>query len=179
MTLRKVLVAWCAATALVAGCGGSGGSGSGHPSASPTPNEAAAFRAVSRCMRANGYPNFPDPIQDKDGHWKWPNTGLPRRTDVTRCDSLVRQAKSLRVKGDSQRVSAADMVKLREYARCMRQQGVSDWPDPDPTGAFPVPARLSGENGRNLVRVQDRACQKYVPSDGHIRIRQPGSAGGK
>jgi hypothetical protein len=146
MTLRKVLVAWCAATALVAGCSGGSGAVGGHPSASPTPNEAAVFLAVSRCMRAHGYPNFPDPIQVKTGQWRWPDSGgLPRRTDVTPCDSLVRQAKSLHRRGDTKRVSAADMAKLREYARCMRQQGVSDWPDPDPTGAFPVPARLSGK----------------------------------
>jgi hypothetical protein len=178
MTLLKVLVAWCAAIALVAGCGGGSGGAGGRPTASPTPNEAAAFLAVARCMRAHGYPNFPDPIQDPEsGRWGWPESGVPRRTNSTACDPLVRQAKSLGRRKDSEKVSAADMVKLRAYARCLRQQGVSDWPDPDSTGAFSLPARLSGENGMNLVRTQDRACKKYVPSNGKIRITQSGSGG--
>jgi hypothetical protein len=132
-------------------------------------------------MRANGYPNFPDPTQNpKTGQWAWPESGpFPPRNVSTPCDSLVRQAKSLGRKKD-EKVSAADMVKLREYSRCMRQQGVSDWPDPDTTGAFSLPARLGPPNGMKLVRTQDKACQKYLPSDGKIRINKtsaPGSGG--
>lgn len=163
-----------AAVVLLAGCGSGSG---GHPPASKTPDEAAPLLAVSRCMRAHGYPSFPDPTQDpQTGQWAWPDS-VPQRLSSTACDSLLRQAKAaLGGKRDAQKVPAADMVKLREYARCMRQHGVSDWPDPNEKGKFPLPPRLSGPNSRNLVLAQDHACAQYRPGGG-IGSNQPGSGG--
>lgn len=134
------------------------------------------MRAVSTCMRANGYPNFPDPTQNPEtGEWDFPSQGVPRRAK-TSCDSLVRQAKALHRKKDTQKVSAAEMAKLRQFAKCMRQQGVADWPDPDEYGGFAVPARLNPPNGMKQVETQQQACIKYVPG-GKIRIAPPGSGG--
>jgi len=162
-----------AAAVLLTGCGGGSG-GNAAQSPSPSASDArAAMLAVSQCMRANGYPNFPDPVQDSQGRWGFPDS-VPRRTNATRCDALVRRAKSLNRGKDQERVSAADMGKLRQYSACMRQQGVTDWPDPTPTGAFKLPSRLEGPSGRRLIEAQDRACSKYAPPSG-IRVEHAGS----
>ena len=46
--------------------------GGASPSAAATghQDEADALLDVSRCMRGNGYPSFPDPVRRYDGHWE-------------------------------------------------------------------------------------------------------------
>ena len=65
-------------------------------------------------------------------------------------------------------------VALRtRFAQCMRQQGITDFPDPDARGRFHLPPSL--DQGGNLkasprwAQVQaamDGPCKRYDPSGG-------------
>jgi hypothetical protein len=176
VVLARAVVA-LAAMSLLAGCSGRDG-GSPTPSASPSVSEVQALRAVSTCMRAHGYPNFPDPVQSA-GVWGWPDTpGLPDRTTNTPCDNLVRRAKSMARGKDEERVTAAGLAKLRRYSACIRQHGVADWPDPTTRGDFVLPQRLQPPQGETVLKAPDEACAPQLGGL-DVRIVSAGSKGNK
>jgi hypothetical protein len=170
MTLRKVLVGGVAAVSLLAGCGGDSGGQTGPDRASGT-DERSALLQVARCMRAHGYPSFPDPIE-LNGAWGFPASAPNPQQRPAACERFVRQAK-----GDDGPVSAADMAKLRSFAQCMHREGVADWPDPNPEGAFPLPTRLQGLTGKRLVAAPATACQRYIPEGLGGKLTAAGSGG--
>ena len=89
------------------------------------------------------------------------------------CASLKR---SLGGQGNTRKAaSAADMSKLRQFAQCMRQHGLSDWPDPNEDGSFSPPSRIT-QGGKGATGSQMAACGKLLPGQGLI-ITQPGSGG--
>jgi hypothetical protein len=166
MTLRTVIVGGMAAASLLTGCGGGSAAPSGRDSASRSTDVRAAFVAVSRCMREHGYPNFPDPVENSNGDWGFPESSqIPRRSPAA-CSQVARQAKTLGGRGKNAQASAADIARARSFARCMREQGVADFPDPDARGSFNLPARLRPPNGPALLRAPEQACRQYMPKKG-------------
>jgi hypothetical protein len=163
MKTQQILTAM-AALALVAGCSG------GKQAAKATPTPSADIHRmmldVAQCARAHGAPNFPDPVLNAKGDWDFPQSQLNLQPKVTACDSLIIRMKRANPQKARPTVSPQDLVKLRDYAACMRQQGVSDWPDPGPDGVFKVPARL--RNPKRAER-QDRVCFSKAPRGG-IRV---------
>jgi hypothetical protein len=170
VTIRTAAVIGLAAVASLAGCGAGSDAPSSSDSARPNPRD--AFLEVARCMRAHGYPNFPDPVQDEQGRWMFPDTAPQTPRQPPACTQLARRAKSLLGGPKRPKLSAAEMTKLRSFARCMRQQGLSDWPDPDAKGAFQLPTRLLPPNGPRLAAPYERACKQYMPSNG-IQVANP------
>jgi hypothetical protein len=171
MTLYKVLAGATVTLALVSGCGGSGG---GTPTKSPKAQAGGTTSLVqlAQCARAHGMPNFPDPTQAPDGSWQFPPTAEGQQLPDA-CASLKR---SLGGQGSAPKAaSAADMAKLRQFAQCMRQHGLPDWPDPKDDGSFAPPARIM-QGGKAATRTQIQACRQYLPAQGLI-ITQPGSGG--
>jgi hypothetical protein len=180
MTPRTVVLSQAAmalaAVALVTGCSagkaGSDTASTPNASASASARVGQAWRAVTTCMRSHGYPNFPDAVVDREGNWTWASP--PPRRPAPACDNLARTAKSLARPEDKDRVSAADLAKLRQYAVCMRRQGLADWPDPGSRGSFSLPSRLLPPAGEALVRPADRVCTKLLKG-AKVTIDAPGS----
>jgi len=112
------LAALVCAVALAA-CGGSAKPRAGK-SADP-------FIAFSKCMRAHGVTNFPDP----NGHGiNIGGTGINPQSPSFKaaqgaCFKLLPGGGP-----NSQKASAAEIKRARETAQCMRQHGVSGFPDP-------------------------------------------------
>jgi hypothetical protein len=140
----------------LAGCGQD--APSAQPSASPSFDPHAAWLDVARCMRANGYPNFPDPVENAQGSWVLPNTGVPAKANVPACDALVRKAKQGTRAASVP--SAQEMAKLRQYAKCMREHGMPNWPDPDSDGNFGVP---HSDEVSPAGKAAAQACKQYAP----------------
>lgn len=149
----------------------------GAPAASPTPSpsptsELAVYRELAACVRAHGYPNLPDPVQD-------PQTGridLPRGAP-TPPESALKPCKSIvdrlpRGKdGRDKPLTAAEVAKLKEFAKCVRAHGLPDWPDPNPDGEFAVPQHIL-DQGKNRMRPYFEACPQAIGirvkvGDGH------------
>jgi hypothetical protein len=152
---------------LLAGCGG-------HSSATPTASQSpgthdqkSAYLQFAQCMRKNGQQNFPDPIQDANGDWGFPaSAGKP--VAPTACEAAYRQMRSVN-KSIAEQGSSVDMGKLRDFAKCMRQHGLSDWPDPTADGSFPLPGRYAPPNGNQLIAAPLRAC----PQGAGVKIQLP------
>ncbi|MFC4046588.1 hypothetical protein ACFO1B_49935 [Dactylosporangium siamense] len=175
MRFTSLFAGLCAA-ALLSGCGGSGtpssqatatSSGAGAGGAAPPvgvgADPAAVFLQVAECFRAHGHPDYPDPVQNSDGSWGFPVTG--RGVPVpAECADVVRRSAELSTAGSAGPSPAAD---LSAFARCMRANGVPDWPDPNADGTFTVPDRLADPRDERLWRpAADGACRPLQPAGG-------------
>jgi hypothetical protein len=149
----------------LAGCGG----GPGSPAtASQTQSAQQLAQAVwlqfARCARSHGAPDFPDPQLDSQGRASFADGALAKQEMGT---SQVRQACGRilsRLPASAQQqppVTAARLRQLVAYARCIRQHGVPDFPDPRPDGTFPQPLPQKGTPQLNNA-VQ--ACRHYAPN---------------
>lgn len=140
MRLRIGLGLAAAALAFVSGCGGgsdadgvatTGGGVSASPSASSDPDQGRKF---AQCMRDNGIADFPDPGPDG----KMIPEGFDRKKLVSEAGQKAYQAcRELSPNGGERReLDSAEQEQLRQWAECMRANGV-DVPDPDPnSGGF-------------------------------------------
>ncbi|MEV4517038.1 hypothetical protein AB0K00_49805 [Dactylosporangium sp. NPDC049525] len=160
-TLRALLVAaTLAALAALAGCGGGGG-----PAARPTrgADHDKLIEAV-KCMRASGFPDFPDPIQD-DGIWVLPEPAA-NLTPPPACLALFQAAKGTAPRREPR--PAEEVAKRRQWAACIRTNGIPDLPDPDSNGDFQVPQQLSPITAQPRWEEARKACQSLEPSGMHF-----------
>jgi hypothetical protein len=158
-----------AAGLTLAGCGTT----RAHAAASPSPSVGNAQiltigRQYSQCVRDHGVTGFPDPTMP-DGQMEWPTAPggqEPKQMlqDNPQADQACRTILD-RLPASAQRgqaVTAADLQKLRQFAQCLRQNGMPDWPDPKPDGSFPIvgtPLAAEGKSPRMVAAMQ--ACQQY------------------
>ena len=158
---RRILAIVATAAIALAGCTDDGG---GNTAASPTPssNEAAALE-LAKCMRANGFPNFPDPVKDDRGRWNFPPEAAGDWQPAEACRPLVHDWKI--AFSDEKALTAEDLAKLREYVTCMRQHGIEDFPDPDADGNLELPDRLRtlADNQDPTFAAAARACESLLP----------------
>jgi hypothetical protein len=150
--LRALLVAATLATLAVTGCGGDG------PAARPSGVDHGKLVEAAACMRANGFPDFPDPVQD-EGYWVIPEPAA-RLTPPPACLELFQGAK---VPPSRQERSAEEIAQRRRWAACIRTNGIADLPDPDGNGDFQLPPQLSPITAQPRWDEARRACQAIEP----------------
>jgi hypothetical protein len=109
-------------------------SGSGDSTAAANNSEQAKLD-FSQCMRDNGVPNFPDPVAKPDGSF-----GLERPPDVSESalddalKSCQSEAQALGIDSGPGAQGADTQDALLEFSRCMRENGLPEFPDPEPNG---------------------------------------------
>lgn len=153
------IVAMAALALLLAACGGSsssGGSGGSSTAGASTSSQALAY---SRCMRAHGVHNFPDP----DSHGVLPKVG-PDQLGVSQSTFQAADRACAHLLQPTQTQTQQLMSALRNFAHCMRSHGVQDWPDPttDSNGhpAFDIPGI---DPNSSQVNTASNACLHLVP----------------
>jgi SAM-dependent methyltransferase len=171
-------------TAGTAGCAALGGSpqaagtgtGAATPAAHTSSPNAATYRRAAECIRTHGLPGFPDPTQNpQTGRWDLPaGTRKPPQSTLNACRSILSQLPETKGDDEDDRpLTAAEMVKAKQFAQCMRQHGLADWPDPGSTGVTTLPPRYA-QLGKRGMRPQLEACQKYnIPHRLHMTVDQP------
>jgi hypothetical protein len=147
--------------AVLAGCG-SGGGTAATQAGSATPDDVTM--AIVTCYRTHGDPSFPDPVYDPgDGRWHFAvSPGSAPASTQQACQHLFPSNSA------SPPVPQAQFQLLVRYAECLRQHGSPNWPDPDPDGSFPLPSSINPKDAAN--QAAGRACQRYLPSSGHIDV---------
>jgi len=174
MLMRKVLVGTSCVLLLggLAGCGSGGGR---HPTTTTVAVQGGSARQqalpiwqeYARCARTHGAPNFRDFIVDDQGRAQPSGGGLsPAQFKQLNlrvqgaCGAILR-----RLPSNTQTkppLSNADVQHLRQFAACIRQHGIPNWPDPKADGSFPVlgtPLGREGKSGRFVAAAQ--ACRQY------------------
>ena len=150
-----LLAASVAALALtVSGCGGSAGSKSGS-SGSNTNSTLEKAVKYAQCMRENGVTNFPDP--EKNGNFVIAAGGPNRNSPQFK--KAQQACKSQEPPGieDNPSQIAQEQKEWLKFARCMRSNGIADFPDPQ-DGRLLVPRDRINTNSPQFKRALN-ACR--------------------
>jgi hypothetical protein len=163
-----VLAVVAALTGSLTACS-SGGNASPSPSPSTSGNVQQWLelaRRFSQCARDHGYPAFPDPVLD-NGEPVYSTDGADVKeqalavAEIPECKAIDEQLAALR-DANGPTYSAADVQKLIQFAGCIREHGVPEWPDPKADGTFPIvgtPLEAEGKSDRVLAAAD--ACLQY------------------
>jgi hypothetical protein len=144
-----------------AACGGDGGSSAGSSARDANDSKAARF---SQCMRKNGVPDFPDPVNGELVLRVEPGEG-GLDPESPRFKSAQEACKSLAPSGPR---GAAPDDELQQqslaFAKCMRSNGVPTFPDPVFSDGG-VKTRLPDDVSPDSQAFQNaqRACQSESP----------------
>ncbi|MEU4562206.1 hypothetical protein AB0F72_27800 [Actinoplanes sp. NPDC023936] len=114
-------------------------------------------RKFAQCMRAEGV-DMPDP--GADGMVAMPGIKAGDEAAMNKTDAALQKCREFMPDGgEPTTISAEDLSRMREYAKCARENGVPDFPDPDPdTGRFAITPDKADEI-RDLSKVTDK-CQQ-------------------
>lgn len=157
-----VIMLLLAGLAGCSGSGGSGGSGAATTTTSAQQATAAVLRELVRCARANGMPNMPDLRLDSNGRVSLPpGTPEPPKSVERACRSIWERLPAS-ARGDQER-PPADMQALLRYARCMREHGVPEFPDPSADGSFRAWPGLQREGKSPRLLRAMQACRQLSP----------------
>jgi hypothetical protein len=145
--------------------GACSGPAAGHATSSPPSDSLAVWREFAACARTHGVPGLPDPRLDAEGNVHFPGVsgttmpGSVRAACAPLLDRLPAQ--------DRPSAAPTDIPALLEFARCLRQHGFPDWPDPKPDGTFPSAELPTVKTPAFVAAMQ--ACDQLNPDrGGHI-----------
>ena len=125
---------------------------------------AQVWHELVQCARTHGDPTFPDPQSiDSQGQAKFPpNTSPPPQLTQQACQSIYNRLPA------AARGSAPPDIQMEiRFAQCMRDHGLTDWPDPNANGDYPLPPDLiTGKTGPVWDRIAAawHSCRQYNPS---------------
>ncbi len=111
----------------------------------------------------NGVPDFPDPEQNADGGI---SLGLGEGMDpeseefqaaAEACDELVPGP------DEGEAVDPEAYEALVEYSECMRENGVEDFPDPEPNGGIMMSPEMGFDPESEEFQAAAEACEDLAP----------------
>jgi hypothetical protein len=111
-------------------------------------------------MRANGVPEFPDP--DANGQFR--GLGHEQQNDP-KFRAAQQACRALAPGGEHEKTGDPTFVKqMREFSKCMRANGLPDFPDPDADGRL----RGTGHEQQDdpTYRAAFDACKDKLPGGG-------------
>jgi hypothetical protein len=181
MRLKAALVLGPLLVLGVAGCGSGGGNGvatAGDPSATARStaaekSEREAALEFTRCMRSSGVPDFPDPKFGDDGEMQ---LSVPEGADKSKVAAAQDKCeKYLPSGGEPEPVSPDVLEKMRDYAKCMRENGVPKFPDPDPNGGFQIQGGPGLDPQSSEFKAADEKCRAHLPGGGSLNDENGGN----
>jgi len=152
----------------------SGRKGSGSRS---TARATQAWHNLAQCFRSHGYA-IADPTVNADGTSSWSSSSAGPSREVgsatravgkTTCRAEFEALPTQTVHPPS---TQAELHGLVLFARCMRDHGIPDFPDPNSDGAFPLNARLQAL-GKHGASKQLRACSHFNLGKGIVLAGGP------
>lgn len=185
---RLAACAVIAAGTLAGGCGSasnspgvaSTGSHSRTPSGSTTASGHGSPLAYSRCMRAHGVPNFPDPTIQSGGGFSisLPQGVDPRSPQFQAADQACKSQMPGGHFSPAQQHEA--MAAGLRMSQCMRAHGIKDFPDPNSQGGIAIKAGPGSDLDPNnpQFKAANAACQHLMPGAKNGTGPQVSSAGG-
>jgi hypothetical protein len=100
-------------------------------------------RQFAQCARRNGKPNFPDPIFNQDGALDFPDAAKRDFEELvvnpsSPCRRIMRQLYAIAPPPPPEPPSPELFAVQQRYARCLREHGVPEYPDPRRDGSDPT-----------------------------------------
>jgi hypothetical protein len=158
----------------LAGCGGSddgtddiASAGGAGASPSAAGSEAAKLSDEERrlkfaeCMRGQGL-DVPDPGEGgRDGVL----FRLDENTDPKKVEAAMTACKAYAPNGgEPLKLDAEQLDKLREFSRCMRANGVPQFPDPDADGRIRLEKYAGLDRDDAAFKAATEKCRQYAPT---------------
>jgi hypothetical protein len=151
---------------IVAGCSNAP-AGTGSTATASRHEKAVKF---AECMRANGVTGFPDP----DASGELTIDAVANRTSVNTSSAAFEQAlgtcKHLEPPGfTGSKVTPEQQTARLEFAQCIRDNGVPDFPDPTPDSPMVDTNRIPSAataGGMAILNAAMRTCRRYGPAAG-------------
>jgi len=142
---------------LLSACGG-------QPALAQAETPAQIWHELVACARSHGMPDMPDPTIDSHGQAHFP-PGLPQPPQSVQqaCQSIYNRLPASVHNGPTPNIALAT-----RFAQCMRAQGLSDFPDPNPDGSYALPPDLiTNKTGPVWHRFKTAwdACRAFNPSN--------------
>ncbi|WP_407561479.1 hypothetical protein [Streptomyces sp. 184] len=138
----------------VASAGGDEKPGGGQEPVSKDPDE--QMLQFSRCLRENGI-DVPDPEPGQGVDLNMDGVGEAKAKRAM--EACRRYDPATTAKNDP--ISKELEEKLRAYSRCMRSNGVADFPDPVPGGGLQMDGAIEKDPDYDGAA---RACRKLMPA---------------
>jgi hypothetical protein len=149
------------ALGLMTGCGGGG---SATPAASPTDRDAALVK-YSQCMRDNGVPSYPDPVNGRLMMQARKGTDLDPESATFK--AAQEKCKPLEPAGLAQQgQDAGQQAQMLKYVTCMRQNGVPGMPDPQPDGRMLIDGSNGVDPESQAFKDAETKCRDLMPGGG-------------
>jgi hypothetical protein len=149
------------AAAIGTGCGGAhSSSGTSTPSHSSTVTAREKAVKFTECMRANGVGDFPDP----NASGAFPSYGVSVSPAVWK--TAVAACKALQPPGTlSSKLTPVQLSAALKFARCIREHGVPDFPDPVSGQPIVDTTRIPSSNkpgGMTILNAAMHTCGHFV-----------------
>jgi hypothetical protein len=157
----------------VASAQNGGAKPSASASATPSDDPDAPLK-FSRCMREHGLPWFPDPSDGKM------SVAIPKGTDPKKMEAAQEACKKYMPDGgEARKPSAEELAQARAMAKCMRENGIPNFPDPNPDGGIAIDSgKLGTGPGDPTWEKAEKACSQYAPKGGkHTEQHSDGGGG--
>jgi hypothetical protein len=172
----------------LAGCHAGGAPGSATPSASASVSRQqllALGQEWVQCVRGKGLTRMPDAQLTEDGYLSFGSQGgynwkedLGKHKDIIDACKPIEDRYPPNAFRPKDKVSADDLRKLSEYAKCIREHGLPAWPDPDPDGSFNLDGTpLANGVPKAAMNKATQACSSIW--SGKVSIRSGGPGGKK
>ncbi|MGO9907742.1 MAG: hypothetical protein ACLP4R_28925 [Solirubrobacteraceae bacterium] len=165
-------LALIAVVALISACGSSTPTGSGGGSDNSAANAGKAVE-FAECMRKNGVSGFPDPSAtgkltiDAVANGSSLDTSTPAFTQALSACKELEPAGFMGTQRSSQQQEAA-----LKFARCIRHNGVTEFPDPTPNGPLVDTGRIPSAaepGGMSALHVAMQKCSDVAAAAGVTR----------
>ncbi|MBL7260387.1 hypothetical protein JKJ07_39445 [Actinoplanes sp. LDG1-01] len=142
-------------------------------SASSTFDEDAPLK-FAQCMREHGMTWFPDP--DPGGRM---TIKTPKGMDPKKFEEAQQACQKFAPDGGEARKPDPEMIEMaRQMAKCMRENGVPEFPDPQSDGSLRLDAgKLSVKPGDPTFDKAEEKCSKYMPGGGTRSEKRPVGSG--
>jgi hypothetical protein len=165
---RAVAVTIVIATALPAAACSSGSPSSAGASGSPQSGGSAnssSGLAYSRCVRAHGVPNFPDPGSSGQLSKEAVVSAL-RAVSNSRAEAATGACASLNPAGQENPIlTAQEQQDYLRAAACMRSRGITGFPDPTfPGGRLNLQIPSSIDTTSRQFNQAAQTCTKLIPA---------------
>jgi hypothetical protein len=158
---------------IVAGCGnGSAGTGNGTVASGGNGTASIREKAVkfAQCMRANGVSAFPDPNASGELTIDAVANGSSLDTSSATFKRALTACKNLEPSGFTGTKATPQQTTARlEFAKCVRENGVPDFPDPTPNGPLVDTNRIPSSNttaGMSILNAAMQKCGRYASAAG-------------
>jgi hypothetical protein len=201
--MKRILIAVTALAAALAvtGCRGDTDKGDGVATAGGTPTSNASgnnsnagadtgdmaekMRKFASCMREHGI-DMPDPEVDDQGRVKMQigeggQEGGAAPVDKDKFEAAQKECQQyLPNGGEPPKMDPADVEKMRQFAKCMRENGIPDFPDPQPDGGMRIEFGQGTGIDPNSQTFKDAQakCEQYMPAPKGPGSRDGGTTSG-